>query len=194
VPEKKRLHCSKWCVYQFDRLVVPAMPFPAQHVSQWACQWVRSLFPERYPAAPERLYISRRQVNYKRLRRRLANEAQLEARLRRLGFTIIQPENQSIAEQAQLFGAARCVVAPHGAGCVNLLFSPAGALLIELFDPGFGTRSFEHLSAVCQHRYVRLVGQRVGKNATAEHSRRSLMEYEINIGQLEQHLAENGIR
>jgi capsular polysaccharide biosynthesis protein len=193
VPEKKRLHCSKWRVYQFDRLVVPAMPFPVQHVSQWACEWVRSLFPERNPAAPERLYITRRQVNYKRLRRRLVNEEQLEARLKMLGFTIVQPENKSVAEQAQLFGAAKCVVAPHGAGCANLLFSPPGALLIELFDPGFSTRSFEHLSTACKHRYVRLMGRQVGKNVAAEHSLHPLIEYEIDISQLEQHLAENGI-
>ena len=192
VPEKKRLHCSKWRVYQFDHLFVPSMPFPVQEVSEWSCQWVRSLFPEKDPAAPERLYITRRQVSRKRLRRRLVNEEQLEARLQRLGFTVVRPEHISIAEQAKLFGNARCVVAPHGAGCVNLLFAPAGALLIELFDPGFGTRSFETLSASCHQRYVRMVGKRV-KQKPVDHSRRPLMEYEINLGQLEQHLAEHGI-
>ena len=155
VPEAKRLRCNKNRVYQFDRLVVPAMPFPLWQVAPWTCEWVRSLFPERR-GGPERIYLSRRSAT----RRRLVNEAELEARLEEMGVACVQPEMMSVAEQAASFSAAKWVVAPHGAGLANMVFAPIGALLVELFHPDKQNQTYRNLAAACGLRYASFVGRR----------------------------------
>ena len=46
VPKEKRLRCSKYSIHQFERLVVPSMPFPVEEIAPWACKYLRSLFAE----------------------------------------------------------------------------------------------------------------------------------------------------
>jgi len=176
VPREKRLRCDKNFVHQFDRLVVPAMPFPLWQVTPWACEWVRSRFPERSDG-PERIYLSRRRV----ARRRLVNEAELEARLEGLGFVCIQPEKMSVAEQAALFSAAKWVVAPHGAGLANLVFAPQGAKVIELFHPENQTPCYKHLALARGQCYVPLVGIRTRE--LAHHDDRDA-EFKIEIAEV----------
>jgi len=152
VPKTKRLRCSKNFVHQFDRLVVPAMPFPLEEVSAWACAYVRSLFLEK-ASGPQKVYLRRGAG-----RRELLNQADLENALKTLGFVSIQPDQLSVAEQANLLSSARCVVAPHGAALTNLLFAPPGALLLELFHPRHKNRCYVNIAAACGHRYIGLDG------------------------------------
>jgi len=153
VPAAKRLRCGKNFVHQFERLIVPAMPFPVEEVAPWACAWVRSLFPER-SAGPEKLYLSRGAG-----RRRLVNEPELEQALVARGFTVVHAGQLTVAEQAVRFGSARCVVAPHGAALTNLMFAPPGAALVELFHPQHKNRCYVNLAAACGHRYASLDGR-----------------------------------
>jgi len=160
VPTAKRLRCNKNFVYQFDRLVVPAMPFPDWGITPWACEWVRSLFLER-SGGPDRIYLSRRDA----VRRPLVNEAELEARLQKLGFVCVQSGKLSVAEQAGLFSAAKWVVAPHGAGLANLVFAPSGARVIELLPPESRNPCYQHLARACGLLYTSLIGTRTHKFA-----------------------------
>lgn len=70
------------------------------------------------------------------------NEVEVEALLRREGFDIIHAELLSISEQASMFSSARYIVAPHGAGLTNLLYTRPGTKLIELFRSEFISRDF----------------------------------------------------
>lgn len=169
VPEAKRLHCSKNFVHQFERLVVPAMPFPVEEVAPWACAWLRSLFPEKI-TGPEKIYLHRGTG-----RRRLVNETELETALSSLGFVSVQPERLPVAEQAKVLSSARCVVAPHGAALTNLIFAPPGALLVELFHPQHKNRCYVNLAKACGHRYAGLDGQPAGR----DDERR--LEYTIDV-------------
>jgi len=173
VPVEKRLRCGKNFVHQFERLVVPAMPFPLEEVTPWACEWVRSLFPEK-GSGPEKLYLTRRGGG----RRRLANEAELEEALAARGFVITQPEQLTVSEQAKLFSSARCVVAPHGAALTNVVFTPPGATVMELFHPLHKNRCYVNLADVCGHRYVGMDG-----DATQCDNKRKL-EYVVNVSEL----------
>ena len=172
VPKEKRLRCSKYFVHQFERLVVPSMPFPVEEISPWACKYLRSLFPES-GAGPEKIYLRRGAG-----RRRLVNEAELEAALARMGFVSVEPERLTVAEQAKLLSSARSVVAPHGAALTNLVFAPRGALLMELFHPEHKNRCYINLAAACGHRYVALDGK-AGK-ATG-----GTLEYSVDIAAVE---------
>jgi len=157
VPPAKRLRCSKNYVHQFERLVVPAMPFPQWQAEPWCCAWVRSLFPEKN-SGPEKIYLSRHGAP----RRRPVNEPELEARLAELGFVSIQPERLTVAGQAKLFSAARCIVAPHSAGLANLVFAPPGATLLELFHPQYQNSCYQQLAAACGQGYASRNGYVVG--------------------------------
>jgi capsular polysaccharide biosynthesis protein len=153
VPAAKRLRCSKNFTHQFQRLVVPAMPFPLEEVPPWVCAWLRSFIPKK-TSGPEKIFLSRRGAGG----RQLANEAELEAALAKRGFVAMQPEKLSVMEQAQRLGSARCVVAPHGAALANLVFAPPGALLVELFHPQHKNRCYVNLAQACGHRYASLDG------------------------------------
>ncbi len=184
VPPEKRLRCSKNFVHQFERLVVPAMPAPLWQVAPWACEWVRSLFPEGN-SGPEKIYLSRHGTK----RRRLVNETELETQLAALGFACVQPELLSVAEQAKLVGAARYVVAPHGAGLANLVFAPRGAKVIELLHPENQTPCYKHLALARGLHYTSLVGARA--RGLAAHNRRDA-EFTIEIADVLRLLAGGG--
>ena len=164
VPLNKRLGCSTSSLLQFDKLVVPDMPLPKFKVPGWAATWVRSLVPERDPKAPRLLYVSRRAAS----RRRLANEPDLEPRLKEMGFSIVQPERLGLVEQAKLFSAADCIVAPHGAGLTNVVFAPPGAHLVELFHPNAAAVCYQELALLGGLRYWRLTGQPSGSPRMAD--------------------------
>jgi capsular polysaccharide biosynthesis protein len=161
VPAAKRLRCSKNFVHQFDRLVVPSMPFPTEEVSGWVCEWLRSFVPQR-KSGLEKLFLSRRGVSG----RQLANEAELQTALMTKGFTSVQSETLSVTEQARLLSTARCVVAPHGAALTNLVFAPPGALLVELFHPQHKNHCYANLAAACGHRYASLDGRAIPHRET----------------------------
>lgn len=74
-----------------------------------------------------RLYISRRNAPNRRVR----NEDALMDELRPLGFQRYDLETYSPSKQIRLFQEAECIVAPHGAGLANLLFS-TNATVLEL--------------------------------------------------------------
>lgn len=187
IPPARRLRCSKNFVHQFERLVVPAMPFPRYQVTPWVCAWVRSLFPAGGTGLGK-IFISRGSSR----RRRLVNQAELEARLQREGFVSIQPERFSVVEQARLFSSAKCVVAAHGSGLVNMVFAPAGAQLVELFHPDYIPRAFENLSAVAGLRYTAVIGNRQNRTETAgEKSSDYDFEFEVDVSAVVRRIAEN---
>jgi hypothetical protein len=187
IPPDRRLRCSKNFVHQFERLVVPAMPFPHLKVPAWVCAWVRSLFPAG-GSGPEKIFISRGGWR----RRRMVNQAELEARLQREGFVTIQPEQFSVAEQARLFSSAKCVVGAHGAGLLNMVFAPADALLVELFHPDYIPLAFQNMAAATGFRYTAVIGNRRNKlETTPEKQFEFGIEFEIDISAVVRVIAEN---
>ena len=116
------------------------------------------------PARGKRLYISRR----KSRRRRLAGEEQLEGRLREMGFTILHLEELSFGEQIRIFHQAETVVATHGAGLSNLVWSEAPCKVIEIFPRNYILDCFAWLSFSLgfDYRYVICsTGHRIDEDA-----------------------------
>ena len=104
-------------------------------VSLAGLRWVRrTTLAALPPAAPgavplsPHVFVSRRPA----LARRIANEEDVMRALAPLGFAAYALEEMSFADQVRLFAQAKVVVAPHGAGMMNLAFSE-NAKVVELF-------------------------------------------------------------
>jgi hypothetical protein len=67
---------------------------------------------------PDRIYVSRRGVD----QRRLVNESEVECIFERHGFAIIRPEALPVQVQVALFSNALLVAGPGGSGMFNLAF------------------------------------------------------------------------
>jgi hypothetical protein len=87
------------------------------------CRWLRESIWKNYAITRTnskiRIYVSRSKAKA----RRVLNEADLVALLRKFGFQIVWPEEMDYKQQVQLFYDAEAVMSPHGAGLTNILFA-----------------------------------------------------------------------
>ena len=106
---------------------------PALHVSTHAVrqgvEWLRGrVAAHAAPTATRRLFLSRRDNG----RRRVLNEDELYDAVASLGFERIVPGEMTAAQQIAEFSSARVILAAHGAGLTNMIFTPPGAAIVEL--------------------------------------------------------------
>jgi capsular polysaccharide biosynthesis protein len=116
------IHCA--------RVLVPALLISKQAITQ-GVDWMRERAAHlcATPAqATRRLFLSRRDNG----RRRVLNEDDLFEAVAPLGFERVVPGELSVADQIAAFSSARIIVAAHGAGLTNMIFTPAGAAIVEL--------------------------------------------------------------
>ncbi len=156
IPAAKRRPGCKARVYCCDRLVVPSLPAPPVVFPAWVLDFLRRSFlpTARRAAHGQRLFISRRRA----ARRRVDNEQELGALLRRAGFKTVSLETCSFAEQVELFASASVVVAPHGAGLANLVFANPGTKVIELVGPSFINHCYKKLCLAASLSHCEVVG------------------------------------
>jgi capsular polysaccharide biosynthesis protein len=113
---------------------------------------ILSRLPQNRASGPERIYLSRRKDE----KRRMLNEAELEARLRTMNFEIVHPQKLSVEAQIQLFRTAKVIVGPTGAAFANCLFSPPSAKVFEIQPTqftGVWARGLCHYCALYWHGY-----------------------------------------
>lgn len=121
---------------------------------------MRDLFARHYglvsvpPANRKRIYVSRGNVNL----RRIKNEKAILGILALHGFEFHDPGSMPFREQAALFASAEMVVAVHGSGLTNLMFSPLGTRVLEIFPSNFTDDSFIKLSKVMRLDYQYIIG------------------------------------
>jgi capsular polysaccharide biosynthesis protein len=126
-----------------NRLVVPSLrryqeDLPHHRVSRNSIQWLKqrilsnALLNAALPNQPlaKRIFVSRRRA----ISRRILNEAAVMEQLTDLGFVAYLLEDLNVTEQVQLFAQAEFVIAPHGAGLTNIIWSQ-NAAIVELFGP-----------------------------------------------------------
>lgn len=98
-----------------------------------------------------KIYISR-----SKSRRSIPNEMLLEGYLKSIGYEIVYAEDFSFLEQIKIFSQARTIIAPHGAGLTNAIWSE-GARIMEICSAWDLNRCFEWQSKICGHDYTRVV-------------------------------------
>ena len=140
--------------------IEPPSPKPVYHLPQPATAVVetirtlqRGVRPPTGLRSPEKIYVSRRGLcSWREMR----NEAEVEAALGRLGFTVVRPQELSFDEQVATFAGARVVVGPHGAGLTNAAFAPSGCLVVDLCMDTWGSRWMVRLTQLFDHHYLPL--------------------------------------
>ena len=100
------------------------------------------------------------------VRRKIANEHELEAALRTRNphFCIqsVQLERLSVQQQLRLVASSDVVVAMHGAGLTHAIFLPDRSGLVEIVTgrPGAGNREFQAIARWRRIEYERWTSQR----------------------------------
>lgn len=165
-------------LYQIENyILVTCMtrPFSGYLPKHYLSRFREAVLPERKPARDRRIYISRRLTD----RRRVRNEEDLLVRLRSMGFESYCLETLSIEEQIHLFHDAEIVVAPHGAGLTNLIFSPP-IPVIELFSTPWIIPHFYYLAQSLGHNYECLLYPADVSQNKRDAMRKADLEVDVN--------------
>jgi len=112
------------------------------------------------PAGRRRLFVSRGAAHKGR---RIINEAAVMDALAAWGFERVVLEDLPVPAQIAAFADLECVVAAHGAGLANLMFSPC-ASVVELFPQPVVWPHFHLLSRACGHRHAFVTGHAHGRD------------------------------
>ena len=138
----------------------PPAAHPEDH-TPGALTWLgRTLSAAVLPSStekPVRLFISRRTA----AGRSVDNEEDLVSLLAKHGFIRIACEKLSLPDQIRLFRQAEAIVAPHGSGLLNSIYSPPGTPVLELFSAGDIRRHYWGLAHEMRLSYRFLVGEPV---------------------------------
>ena len=124
-PQAEVVYIGKHEKWQVEEFVLPSFVANAQSgylprkIADWLRQKVWQGYGLQKGSRKRRLYISR--ANAKT--RRVLNELELLPLLGRYGVEVVRAEELTYQQQVQLFFEAEAVIAPHGAGLTNLLFS-----------------------------------------------------------------------
>lgn len=128
-------------------------------------KWVRDTIWKRcVGGAPVRrgwrkLYLTRHQT----WSRNIVNESELIPQLQERGFEVMDCGALSFDAQVRLFSEAACVVGPHGAAFTNMLWSPPGLKVFEIFEPAAVRRCYWSMCRTLGHDHVCGVGQPVSQ-------------------------------
>lgn len=148
----------------FRSLLVPTrLVLGGQWMHPLIHRWYRERFAALVPAGqpPRKLYVSRRLAP----RRRISNEAEVEAALATRGYQTVHPEELDVMQQITLCSSATHLVAPVGAALTNMVFMPpGGSLLVPVSRyavAGPGDTYFDALATACGHRFAWLTGRPV---------------------------------
>jgi capsular polysaccharide biosynthesis protein len=132
------------------RVVVPTMMSNTTVCHPVVPRMLRQAFAPTGRQGPKRVYLSRDDAN----NRRLSNEAELVALLSGHGFVKVVAGELSFQQQIDLFAGAEVVVAVHGAGLTNMVFSAPGTQVIEVTLHDFRPTFMRLLAQVCKLRHL----------------------------------------
>ncbi len=116
-------------IYEVENLLIP--PYQEWNakkiasIQEWFAQNIPSL-PSSHPS--QKVYISRKLSQ----KRHLRNEEEFWPDLEKYGFEKFYLEHMSIAHQVQLMRNTSHLIAPHGGGLINLIFSSSDTKILEI--------------------------------------------------------------
>ncbi|MEP2024106.1 MAG: glycosyltransferase family 61 protein [Reichenbachiella sp.] len=147
---------EKLIVSSYRNTYLETRDFQTDIISKQALIWIRNTFLNQIPITPilgyENIYISRNRA----FRRNVTNEHELQPLFDTYGIKKINLEDFSVPEKINLFRQAKRIIAPHGAGITNLLFSDEVKVL-ELFPENQKYySSFHQISSHFNHTHFHI--------------------------------------
>lgn len=110
------------------------------------------------PDKARRLFLSRSRLS--KNTRLIRNEKEVLAAIQRFGFSVVDPQDMSIADQMGLFSEAECIVSPHGAALTNMIFRRGAPLtVIEIVSPDLRRNTYEQIGCQFGFRYYSLLSE-----------------------------------
>jgi capsular polysaccharide biosynthesis protein len=106
----------------------------------------------------------------------MINETELEEKLVRLGFDIVQPERLTMEQTIDIFASADIVVGPSGADMFNTVFCEPGTTIIDIGSESHWLHGHSCLFSSCAHPYVIFEARSVETDARAVHK-----SFSVNI-------------
>jgi tetratricopeptide (TPR) repeat protein len=106
------------------------------------------------PKKKKRYFISREKAQF----RRCINEARIFEIAQEHGFEKLFNEGKSFMEQIQSYAEAEAIIGPHGAGFTNMVFSPKGTKIIEMFPLNREQDFYEVIAKQLDMPYIKLEG------------------------------------
>ena len=156
VPPEKIRYVDSRERFQIASAVFPSMDINV--IAPWKVHGLRGLPFSGEQNQHRRLYLSRARAAV----RRIANENEISEILRNRNFEIVEAENLSWRDQANLLAGASVIVAPHGAALANIVFCKPGTRVVEISTrAGYGDWYWQ-LAAVAGLSYEVLEAQRSG--------------------------------
>ncbi|QHT67122.1 glycosyltransferase family 61 protein [Rhodocytophaga rosea] len=122
----------------------------------WVCDFLRSNFlnSQKKPQHNYRyVYISRKDSAI----RHITNEEALWALLKNYNFNKLVLNEVTFEEQINVFAFAEMIIAPHGAGLINLVFCNRGTTVLEIFASGYVKATYYDLSRKTGLNYLYLI-------------------------------------
>jgi hypothetical protein len=146
------LACDKLYVPTFTSQMLYAKPYITDIAER--CLRFAGVEKRRWAEGGTAFHLSRQ--NFLSARRRIANFDAVSPIFERHGIDLFVADGLSLAEQVRTFANASTVVAVHGAGLANIIFTPPGADIVILdykryVDAGH-TRMFVVLAEMMGHR------------------------------------------
>ena len=155
--------------YKLEDLIFPSFlsrRFSGYLPSAYIEWFVKKIAPNRPRKKTHRIFISRIPT-HKGRQRCILNEDELFKLLEPQGFKRYVLDHMTIEEQIELFYDAEAVVAAHGAGLTNTIFSEKIHIL-EFFPTQFVVPHYYFLSKALGHIYSYWCGQESGKSSNFE--------------------------
>jgi capsular polysaccharide biosynthesis protein len=121
--------------------------------------WQRCLGRVPARAGWRKLYLARRNT----ASRNVINEAELLPLLQERGFEVVDCGTLNFDEQVRLFSEAACVAGPHGAALTNILWSPPGIKVFEIFEPSAVRRCYWSMCKTLGHHHACGIGHSVAQ-------------------------------
>jgi hypothetical protein len=132
------------------QLLVPSHRRFNHYISPASIQWLRDrVFQNIHQTRSDslKIYISREDAS----QRKVLNEDEVTNFLSNYGFQTVLLSNLTFSEQVRIFSRADVVVAPHGAGLTNTIFSD-DITLVEFFG------SKKHSRSLCYYSIANTLG------------------------------------
>ena len=176
-----------------EELVIPAFTNPTLSPEVWsydreAVNFLRKLMVPQVSSAPKRkLYVSRRDS-----KRSISNENELIAFLKKEGFEVVTLSNLTVRDQARLFYESEIIIAPHGAGLTNIIYTHPDTRVVEILSGGFFYLYFWRLAASMKRKYYAYVEGEI-KQGVPLRRLTAKMSFRLNVKKFCSFLKENGL-